>query len=120
LPSGGIVARDDLLKGEPTTVEKFVRATLMGFLFTHDNRAGTIKVLAQSLKVDEQLAAKIYDGSRPTMTADGTLPDEAQKKMIALVSKLSGTKEAPASERPFDFSVIRKAHATLRSNGWQP
>jgi len=101
-------------------VEKFVRATLMGFLFTHDNRAGTIKVLARSLRVDEQLAAKIYDGSRPTMTADGTLPDEVQKKMIALVSKLAGVKEAPASERPFDFSVIRKAHATLRSKGWQP
>src|SRR4029077_2128966 len=120
LPSGGIVAREDLLKGDPTMVEKFVRATLMGFLFTHDNRAGTIKVLARSLRVDEQLAAKIYDGSRPTMTADGTLPDEVQKKMIAFVSKLAGAKEVAAMERPFDFSVIRKAHATLRSKGWQP
>ena len=120
LPSGGIVARDDLLKGEPATVEKFVRATLMGFLFTRDNRTGTIKVLARNLKVDEPLAAKIYDSSRPTMTADGTLPDETQKTMVALILKLAGAKEAAASEKPFDFSVIRKAHVALRSKGWQP
>ena len=120
LPSGGIVARDDLLKGDPSTVEKFVRGTLMGFLFTRDNRAGTIKILARNLKVDEALAAKVYDGSRPTMTADGSLPDEAQKKMLGMVAKLAGAKEASPPESPFDFSVIRRAHATLRSKGWQP
>ena len=40
LPSGGIVARDELLKTDPVTVEKFVRTTLMGFLVARDNRRG--------------------------------------------------------------------------------
>ena len=41
LPSGGIVARDELLKSDPVMVERFVRATVMGFLYMRDNRAGT-------------------------------------------------------------------------------
>jgi len=43
LPSGGIVARDELLKTDLITVEKFVRTTLMGFLLTRDNRSAAIK-----------------------------------------------------------------------------
>ena len=45
---------------------------------------------------------------------------QAPTANLALVSKLAGAKEVAAMERPFDFSVIRKAHATLRSKGWQP
>jgi NitT/TauT family transport system substrate-binding protein len=120
LPSGGIVARDELLKTDPVTVEKFVRTTLMGFLLTRDNRPAALKVLARNLKIDEPTAARIYDSARPTMTADGTLSDEAQKKIVAFVTKQAGAKEAPAYEKLFDFSVIRKASATLQARGWHP
>ena len=41
LPSGGIVARDETLKTDPLTTERFVRATIMGFLYMRDNRPGT-------------------------------------------------------------------------------
>ncbi|MGB7946423.1 MAG: ABC transporter substrate-binding protein [Candidatus Binatia bacterium] len=120
LPSGGIVVRDDLLKSDPITVEKFVRTTLMGFLLSRDNRAAALKVLSLNLKIDEPTAARIYDSARPTMTADGTLSDEAQKKIVAFVTKQAGAKEAPPYDKLFDFSVIRKANATLQARGWQP
>jgi NitT/TauT family transport system substrate-binding protein len=120
LPSGGIVARDELLKTDPVTVEKFVRTTLMGFLLTRDNRAAAIKVLSRSLKIEEPTAARIYDSARPTMTADGALSEDAQKKVVSFVMKLAGAKDAPPYEKLFDFSVIRKANATLQSRGWRP
>ena len=120
LPSGGIVARDDLLKTDPVTVEKLVRTTLMGFLLTRDNRSAAIKVLSWSLKVEEPTAARIYDSSRPTMTADGALSEEAQKKVVSFVMKQAGAKEAPPYEKLFDFSIIKKANATLQARGWHP
>ncbi|HEY6366365.1 MAG TPA: ABC transporter substrate-binding protein [Candidatus Binatia bacterium] len=120
LPSGGVVVRDDLLKADPGTVEKFVRTTLMGFLLTRDNRSAAIKVLSRSLKVEEPIAARIYDSARPTMTADGALSEEAQKKVVSFVMKQAGAKEAPPYDKLFDFSVIRKANATLQTRGWQP
>ena len=120
LPSGGIVARDELLKNDSLTVEKFVRTTLMGFLLTRDNRSAATKVLSRSLKIDEPIAARIYDSARPTMTSDGALSDEAQKKVVSFVMKQAGAKEAPPYEKLFDFSIIRKASAALQSRGWQP
>jgi ABC-type nitrate/sulfonate/bicarbonate transport system substrate-binding protein len=120
LPSGGIVARDELLKNDSLTVEKFVRTTLMGFLLTRDNRSAAIKVLSRSLKVEEPIAARIYDSARPTMTIDGALSEDAQKKVVSFVMKQAGAKEAPPYEKLFDFSIIRKASATLQARGWQP
>lgn len=120
LPSGGIVARDELLKTDPVTVEKFARTTLMGFLSTRENRSAAIKVLSRNLKIEETTAARIYDSARPTMTADGALSDEAQKKVVSFVMKQAGVKETPPYEKLFDFAVIKKASATLQSRGWHP
>ncbi|HYA27426.1 MAG TPA: ABC transporter substrate-binding protein [Acidobacteriota bacterium] len=120
LPSGGIITRDEFTRAEPGLIERFVRASMMGFIHSRDNRGAAIKVLTKSLKIDEQIATKVYDESRPTMTADGTLPDDAQKKMAAFIAKTSGLKEIPPLERVFDFSFVRKANAMLDAKGWHP
>jgi NitT/TauT family transport system substrate-binding protein len=120
LPSGGIVARDDLLRADPVTAEKFVRTTLMGFLLARDNRPTAIKVLARALKLEEPIAARLYDSARPTMTTDGALSEDAQKKVIAFAMKQAGVKEMPPYEKLFDFSIIKKANATLQARGWHP
>ncbi|MGZ8485405.1 MAG: ABC transporter substrate-binding protein [Candidatus Binatia bacterium] len=120
LPGGGIVARDEMLRADAPLVERYVRASMMGFLYSRDNRGGAIKVLSKSLKIDDGIAAKIYDSSRPTMTADGTSSEEAQKKMAAFVAKTAGLKEIPPMEKVFDFSFVRKANAALQVKGWQP
>ena len=120
LPSGGIVARDDLLKSDPVTVEKFIRTTLMGFLLARDNRSAATKILTRALKIEEPTAAGLYDSARPTMTTDGALSDDAQKKVVAFAMKQAGVKETPPYEKLFDFSIIKKANATLQAKGWHP
>ena len=120
LPSGGIVARDETLKNDAPMTERFVRATIMGFLFMRDNRAGTIKVMSKALRLDEGTAIKLYDSSRPTLTSDGTVTGETEKKMTSMVAKIAGAKETPASERLYDFALVKKAHAALQAKGWQP
>jgi ABC-type nitrate/sulfonate/bicarbonate transport system substrate-binding protein len=120
LPSGGIVARDETLRVEPALVERFVRASLMGFLHSRDNHTGAVRALSKSLKIEEPVAAKIHDASRPTMTADGGLSEDGQRKMAAFVAKTAGLKDVAPVEKVFDFSFIRKAHATLQAKRWQP
>lgn len=120
LPGGGIVAREESLKNDAALVERFTRASMMGFLHSRDHRAGAIRVLAKSLRIDESIAAKVYDSSRPTMTADGTLNDVAQKKMAAFVAKSAALKEVIPADKAFDFSFVRKANAALHAKGWQP
>jgi NitT/TauT family transport system substrate-binding protein len=120
LPSGGIVTRDEVLKTDAPMAERFVRATVMGFVYMRDNRPGTLKVMARTLKIDESTAAKLYDSSRPTMTSDGTVSGEAEKKMTGMVLKIAGAKETPPPEKLYDFSLVRKAHAALQAKGWRP
>jgi ABC-type nitrate/sulfonate/bicarbonate transport system substrate-binding protein len=120
LPSGGIVAMDERLRSDTALTERFVRASTMGFIHSRDNRNGAIRVLTKTLKIDESIAAKVYDASRPTMTADGALSDDSQKRMAAFVAKTSALKEIAPVERIFDFSFVRKAHAALQAKGWQP
>jgi NitT/TauT family transport system substrate-binding protein len=120
LPSGGIVARDETLKSDPVTAERFVRATIMGFLYMRDNRPGTLRVMSRMLKIDEPTAGKLYDSSRPTMTSDGTVLGEAEKKMTGMVLKIAGVKDAPPPDKLYDFSLVRKAHGALQAKGWQP
>jgi NitT/TauT family transport system substrate-binding protein len=119
-PSGGIVARDETLKTDAAMAERFVRATIMGFLYMRDNRPGTLKVMSRMLRIDEATAAKLYDSSRPTMTQDGAVTGEIEKKMTGMVLKIAGVKESPSNHRLYDFSLVNKAHAALQAKGWRP
>jgi hypothetical protein len=76
--------------------------------------------MARTLKIDEPTAAKLYDSSRPTLTSDGTVSGETEKKMTSMVLKIAGAKEAPPAEKIYDFSLVRKAHAALQAKGWRP
>jgi ABC-type nitrate/sulfonate/bicarbonate transport system substrate-binding protein len=119
LPGGAILVRDDVLRAEPQMIERFIRASLMGFRFLRENAAAT-KLIARTLNVDDALGSKMYEAAKPTMTVGADLSDDDQKKMLALVMKLAGVKEGPPHERLFDFSLLRKATATLQARGWKP
>ena len=59
---------------------------MRGLIYARENRAGAIPVLAHSLRVKEDMAGKIYDSARSAMTIDGTITDEAQKRVIQIPS----------------------------------
>ena len=65
--TGCIVVRQALLQSDPGLAEKFTRATMKGLLYALAHRPGSIAVLARSLKVKPDMAAKIYDSARPAM-----------------------------------------------------
>jgi len=120
MPGGGVIVREQLLKTDPSLVERFLRASLMGLLFLRENRADSIRLLAQALKVDEPLAARIYEATRPTMTVDGDLSLDAQRQVIRLISKMAEVKDAPNPDKLFDFSLLRQSRSALKATGWRP
>ena len=60
-PAGAIVVRENLFRSDPDLMEIFIRGTLKGLLHIRQNRAGTIPILGKLMKIEENLAAKIYD-----------------------------------------------------------
>jgi len=118
--NGSAVTREGLLQSDPVLVEKFVRGTLKGFLYYRDNRSGTIPVIARYLKIKEDFAGKIYDVTRPVMTADGTVSEELQTKSLEPLIKRLGQREPPPLEKIFDYSLVRKIRSELEKEGWKP
>ena len=119
-PAGAIVVRENLFQSDPLLIEKFIRGTLKGLLYIRQNRAGTIPMLANLMKIQEDMAAKIYDLVLPGLTADGTINPELQKKVLEFVFKVQGIKEPAVAEKIYDFASVRKIRADLDARKWKP
>ena len=117
---GTINVTDQLLASDPTLVEKFIRATLKGFIHFRDLRSQTIGILIRFLRVKEDAAAKIYELMRPSLTQDGIVSEEIQRKSLEHVIDRVGLKESPRLDKIFDYSVAVKVRNELRAKGWRP
>ena len=119
-PTGTIAIRESLLRSDPSLLEKFVRGALKGLLYVRHNRSGTIPILANLMKIKPDLAEKVYDMVLPGLTADGSLSQEMQKRLLEFILRIQGIKEPAGVERIFDFSAARRVRADLESKRWKP
>ena len=117
---GTVNVTEQLLASDPGLVEKFVRATLKGFIHFRDQRARTLEILARFLRIKEDAVTKIYDLMRPSLTQDGIVSEEIQRKSLEHVVDRAGLKEPPRLDKIFDYSVARKVRQELRAQGWKP
>jgi NitT/TauT family transport system substrate-binding protein len=117
---GTVNVTEQLLASDPGLVEKFVRATLKGFIHFRDQRARTLEILARFLRIKEDAVTKIYDLMRPSLTQDGIVSEEIQRKSLEHVVDRAGLKEPPRLDRIFDYSVAVKVRQELRAQGWKP
>ena len=117
---GTVNVTDQLLATDPILVEKFLRATLKGFIHFRDLRAQSIANLARFLRTKEESVARIYDLMRPSLTQEGIVNEEIQRKSLEHVVDRAGLKEPPRLERIFDYSLAAKVRNDLRAKGWRP
>jgi ABC-type nitrate/sulfonate/bicarbonate transport system substrate-binding protein len=115
--TGCIVVRESSDAG---LVDKLVRGAVKGHLYARSNRAGTIPILARTLKLKEDEAARIYDAAQPGMVVDGSINEEIQRRVIDDTRKTLGMKEAVSAEKVFRFAAVHKINAELKAQGWKP
>jgi hypothetical protein len=101
-------------------VEKFIRATLKGFIHFRDLRSDTVAVLTRFLRTREDTAAKIYDLIRPGMTQEGVVSEQIQRKSLEHVVERANLKEPPRLAKIFDYSLVVKIRQELQAKGWKP
>jgi NitT/TauT family transport system substrate-binding protein len=117
---GTINVTDQVLIAEGPLVEKFIRATLKGFIHFRDLRTQSIALLGKFLRTSEDATAKIYELMRPSLTQDGIVSAEIQAKSLEHVVERAGLKTPPRLERIFDYSLAVKVRNELRARGWKP
>lgn len=117
---GSVLATQNMMSAEPAVVEKFIRASLKGFRYFRDQRAGTAAILAKFMRIREDAAAKIYAVARPGLTRDGIVPEDLQRKSVEHVAGRADLKEPPRLDRIFDNRVLLKVQQELQAKGWKP
>ena len=114
LLTGSVVAHEDTLRNDRPLVEKFLRATMRGFLYAKEDRADAISIAARNIQLDATMAARSYDVALPALTADGTMDRDAQKKAVDLVTRIREVKPLPPFEQFFDFSLTKNIYGELK------
>jgi ABC-type nitrate/sulfonate/bicarbonate transport system substrate-binding protein len=116
--AGTLVVREPI--ADASLVEKFLRGTVKGLLFARANRAETAAILARRIRIKTEVALSIYDLAKPGMSADGTVRDDLQKKVLDETVELVGLKQSPPIQKFFDFSMVKKVRAEIEVTKWTP
>jgi NitT/TauT family transport system substrate-binding protein len=111
LPLSGIAVMDNKLQAQRDQVKKVARATMRGSRFMKQNRAETIQMLADYLRITPSQAAKAYDTSINSFTDDGIISDNGVNLDVQLTKeRLKMTKDIPLSQL-VDWSLVKEINA---------
>lgn len=82
-----------------------------------DHVGGERLALARFLRAKEDDGTRIYDLMRPSLTQDGIVSEDIQRKSLEHVVDRVGLKEALRLEKIFDYSVAARVRNELRGRG---
>ena len=71
-------------------------------------------------RTKEDAAVRIYDLMRPSLTQDGIVSEDIQRKSLEHIVDRAGVKEPPRLEKVFDYSIAVRVRNELRAKGWRP
>jgi NitT/TauT family transport system substrate-binding protein len=108
LPLSGIAVMDSKLQTQREQVKRVVRATVRGSRFMKQNRAETVQMLSDYLKITPAQSAKAYDASISSFTDDGIISDKGVLLVVQLTKeRLKLTKDIPLSQL-VDWSLVKE------------
>jgi ABC-type nitrate/sulfonate/bicarbonate transport system substrate-binding protein len=116
----GTITREELIKSNPTVVEKFIRGQAKALVLMHKNREKAVSILSTALKMSKDVVGPAYDELQPAVTEDGTIKEDDQKKSLEHLIDRLNVKQVPPLEKIYDFSITRKAYKELQTRGWKP
>jgi ABC-type nitrate/sulfonate/bicarbonate transport system substrate-binding protein len=109
VPASGLFASDRLLKENPETLRRTLRALLRANRFIEENRQETIRIMAQAVP-QSPAAARSYEVELKALAKDGQMTDA---EMESLMERLSDKKRPLDEVR--DFSYARLALKELEA-----
>jgi len=117
-----LAASDALIAEKPDLVRRMVRAILKGVRHVKASRGDTIATLLRHGLNDGEAIGLEYDIIAPSLTDNGTMPQDAQALDLALRADMLGLAKdrVPPPATVFDFRFANAASTSLDQAGWQP
>jgi NitT/TauT family transport system substrate-binding protein len=113
LPLSGLAARDETIEKNPKQVFGVVRAVARAMNFAAANREETSQMIANWLKVDQEVAAKSYELGKPSWSAGGVVSDAAAKVLIDQSRLELKIKDAIPVDKVRNWDFVEQARREL-------
>jgi NitT/TauT family transport system substrate-binding protein len=123
VPNNGLATSDKLLATNPSVVERFIRATLMGVWYTKSQREGTLRMFAKRVPdVSLDVLRESIDETATMMLESGTTSLATQQSEIALRNSMNDLtlQRVPAPGGVFNYSLAIEAVRRLKASNWMP
>jgi NitT/TauT family transport system substrate-binding protein len=114
LPLSGMAVMDAKLQKQREQVKRVARAGVRGARFMKQNRAETVQMLADYLRITPAQSARAYDASINSFTDDGIISDKGVQLDVQLTKeRLKLTRDIPLSQL-VDWSLVQEIKAERR------
>ncbi len=108
LPLSGIAVMEQKLQKQRDQVKRVVRASVRGLRFMKQNRAETVHMISDYLKITPAQSARAYDASINSFTDDGFISDKGVLLDVQLTKeRLKLTKDIPLRQL-VDWSLVKE------------
>ena len=112
-PASGLTASVKKIKEKPEEVKRVIKAGIKANRYIPQNRAGTIQVIADWLKIDQEMATATYDSVSKAFNDDGSIPEDGLRLVIEEAKRTAKiNREVPINEVE-DLSSLREAQREL-------
>jgi ABC-type nitrate/sulfonate/bicarbonate transport system substrate-binding protein len=109
LPLTGISTSLAKIDKQPQQVQRVVQCILKALQYVRQNKKGSVKILADWLKLDPAQADKAYDLLYTAFSPDGRASDEGFNRLIELERKAGRLKNDVPISRVADWSFLKEA-----------
>jgi ABC-type nitrate/sulfonate/bicarbonate transport system substrate-binding protein len=105
VPLSGLTVTDKKLKENPEEVKRVIRALVDGGRFYMTNRAESVALYTDWLKLPKPIAERAYTRSLRFVSPDGLGKDSTIKNQLDIVKKI--TKKDIKQEDVIDFTLLK-------------
>ena len=104
----GLSTHTDKLKDNPDQIRKMIRSLLKSHSFLKNNKAESVKMISDWLKMDASVATVSYDMYLNALSEDGLVSDRALMLDIARTREAMKIKDEVPLSRVADFSLVKE------------
>jgi len=112
-PVSGLIVSQKKLKERPHEIGRVIKAGIKANRYIRQNRDGTLAIMAQWLKIDNQTAARTYDSTVKTFSDDLGLPEGGLQLLIDDAKRITKVNREVSLSEVADLSSLRSAQREL-------
>ena len=116
-PASGMIATVKKIKEKPDEVKRVIKAGIKANRYIPQNRAGTIQVIAEWLKIDQEMATATYDSVSKAFNSDGNVPEDGLRLVIEEAKRTAKINREVSINEVEDLSILREAQKEMGIKG---